>query len=154
MDAPGEASGPGGMGSIPGLSPDDISRATGLPPFLTNMITGGQKAPPTEAEIQVTRLWKVLHVLFALVAGLYLVFRINASVELFGENPPPPATFQNPFLVFATGELLMQTTRVATKGTSGKSGFGVWIQMCKEFVGDGAILVFMLGIASWWKGTL
>lgn len=153
-DGTSDPSAPGGVGSTPGFSPDDISKVTGLPPFLTNMMMGGQKAPPTEAEIQTTRLWKVLHVIFAVLAGLYLVFRINRSIEVFGENPPAPATFQNPFLVFATGELLVQTTRVATKGHSGKSGFALWIQMFKEFIGDGAILVFMLGIASWWKGSV
>ncbi|EXJ95254.1 hypothetical protein A1O1_00374 [Capronia coronata CBS 617.96] len=154
MGGPADPSVPGGLGSTPGFSPDDISKATGLPSFLTNMVMGGQKAPPSEAEVQATRLWKVLHVVFAVMAGLYLVLRVNTSVELFGENPPAPATFQNPFLVFATGELLMQTTRVATKGQSGKSGFGLWLQMVREFIGDGAILVFMLGIASWWKGSL
>ncbi|EXJ89456.1 hypothetical protein A1O3_02523 [Capronia epimyces CBS 606.96] len=150
---PSDPSVPGRVGATPGFSPDDISRATGIPPFLTNMIMGGQKAPPTKAEVNATRLWKILHVIFAVVAGLYLVFRIHASTKLFGENPPAPATFQNPFLLFATGELIMQSTRVATKGHSGKSGFSLWIQMFREFIGDGAILVFMLGIASWWKGS-
>lgn len=145
---------PGAMGAGPGLSPEDISKATGLPSFMTNMLMGGQKAPPTAQEIQATRLWRVVHVAFAIMAGLYLVASISRSSKTFGENPPAPATFQNPFLVFATGELLLQTTRVATKGHSGKSGIGLGIQMGREFVGDGAILVFMLGLASWLKGSV
>ncbi|KAJ9639633.1 hypothetical protein H2204_003703 [Knufia peltigerae] len=144
----------GGMGGIPGMSPDDISKMTGLPSFLTSMFMGSQKAPPTQAEMRATRLWKIVHVVFAIFAGLYLVFCINTATETFGENPPAPATFQNPFIVFATGELLVQGSRVLTSGHSDKSGIGLWIQMLREFVGDGAIVVFMLGIASWWKGSI
>lgn len=143
-----------GMGAGPGLSPEDLSKATGLPSFLTNMIMGEQKAPPSKAEIQATRMWKVVHVLFALMAGLYLVFRINQATETYGEFPPAPATFQNPLLLFVTGEILVQTTRVATKGQSGRSGTGLWIQMGREFIGDGAVVVFVLGIASWLKGSV
>jgi len=157
MDGTSDPNAPGGAGGfpggLPGLSPHDISKATGLPSFLTNMVMGGQKAPPTQAELQATRLWKILHVIFALIAGLYLVFTITRATETFGENPPRPATFQNPFVVFLTGELLVQGTRVGTSGYSGKSGLGLWIQILREFVGDGAIAVFMLGIASWWKGS-
>ncbi|KIX06321.1 uncharacterized protein Z518_04296 [Rhinocladiella mackenziei CBS 650.93] len=154
IDGSTDPNAPGGMYAGSGLSPENVSKATGLPPFLTNMMMGGQKTPPTQAEVQATRLWKVLHVIFAIMVGLYLVFSINKATEIFGENPPAPATFQNPFLVFATGELLVQSTMVATKGHSGKSGTGVWIQMGKEFIGDGAIVVFILGIASWWKGSV
>lgn len=154
MDASNDPNAAGGVGASPGLSPDDISRATGLPPFVTNMMMGGQKAPPTKADVQTTRLWKVLHVIFAIMAGLYLVISINTSTQTFGENPPAPATLQNPFLVFATGELLVQGTKVATTGRSDKSGFGLWIEMVKELIGDGAIVVFILGIASWLKGSV
>ena len=154
VDGSNDPNFPGSMGAGAGLSPDDISKATGLPPFLTGMMAGGQKAPPTRAEIQAARLWKIVHAVFGIVVGLYLASSINRSTETFGENPPAPATFQNPFLVFVTGELLVQGTRVATKGHSGKGGFRLWIQMVKEFIGDGAIVVFMLGLASWWKGSV
>lgn len=150
---PNVPGGAGTAGPFPGFSPDDISKATGLPSFLTNMVLGGQKTPPGEAELQATRLWKIVHVIFAIIAGLYLVFTITRATATFGESPPRPATFQNPFVVFVTGELLVQGTRVATSGYSGKSGLGLWIQILREFFGDGAIAVFMLGIASWWKGS-
>ncbi|EXJ65712.1 uncharacterized protein A1O5_11240 [Cladophialophora psammophila CBS 110553] len=153
MDGSTDSNIPGGMGAGPGLSPDDISKATGLPPFLTDMIMGGQKAPPRPAEIQATRFWKVVHVVFAMMAGLYLVFIIHKSSQTYGENLPAPATFQNPFIVFMTGELLVQGARAASQGQSGKSGIRLWIQMGKEFIGDGAIMVFMLGLASWMKGS-
>lgn len=142
-----------GMGAPPGFSPDDISKATGIPSFVTNMMMGGQKAAPSQKDIQAARFWKLVHVIFAVVAGLYLAFSISKATEIFGENPPAPATFQNPFLVFATGEVLVQGTMAVARGHSGKSGIGLWIQMLRDLIGDGAIVVFMLGIASWWKGS-
>ena len=145
---------PDGMGGLPALSPDDISKATGLPPFLTNMMMGSQKTPPTQTEMQVTRIWKIVHVVFAILAGLYLVVSINKSTQTFGANPPSPATFQNPFNLFLTGELLLQSTRAMSKGGPGKSGLGLLIQMVKELFGDGMILVFGLGLAQWLNGYL
>ncbi|KAI1628341.1 hypothetical protein EDD37DRAFT_689177 [Exophiala viscosa] len=124
MDGTSNPNTPGGAGfpgGLPGLSPDDISKATGLPSFLTNMVMGGQKAPPSHAELQATRLWKSLHVIFALIAGLYLVFTVTRATETFGENPPRPATFQNPFVVFLTGELLVQGTRGICRRWSNRS---------------------------------
>ena len=154
MEGSSDPNAPGGMGPGLGLSPDDIAKATGLPPFLTNMVMGNQKAPPTRSEIQATRVWKIVHVLFAIVAGLHLVFSINKSTLTFGQNPPAPATFQNPFIVFLTGEVLVQSARVLLSGQSGKRGIRLWIQMGKEFIGDGAIMVFMLGVAAWLEGSV
>jgi len=154
MDGGSDPSAPGGFGGIPGLSPDDIAKATGLPSFLTNMVMGNQKSPPTPAEIQATRIWKILHVVFAILAGLYTVLTINTSTYTFGENPPAPATFQNPFVVFLTGEILLQSARILSQGGSGKSGLGLWIQMGKELFGDGMIMVFGLGLAFWIKGKI
>ena len=154
MDGPPDPNAPDGIGAMPGLSPDLISKATGLPPFLTNMVMGNKKAPPSQAEIQATWFWKIAHVVFAIVAGLYLVITINTSTQTYGPDPPTPATFQNPFNLFMTGELLLQSTRALSKGQSGKSGIGLWIQMGKELFGDGMIMVFGLGLAQWLNGSL
>ena len=144
---------PDGMAAGIGISPDDVSKATGLPPFLTNMMMGNQKAQPNPAEVQATRRWRIVHTVFAALAGLYLVFSVSRSSLTFGENPPAPATFQNPFVIFLTGQVLVQSVRVLSTDQSGKIGLGLWMQMGKEFIGDGAIMVFMLGLASWWNGT-
>jgi GET complex subunit GET2 len=142
---------PNAQGGLP-LNPNDISKATGIPSFVTNMFMGG-KEPPTPAEIQNTRMWKVLHILFALLCGVYHLYAVTSAEDRFGENPPAPATFQNPFLLFALGEILLQSTRILFAGSSGKRGFGLWYQMLKEFAGDGAVVVFLLGLSSWWKGN-
>jgi len=154
MDGASGSNGPDSMDAMPGLSPDLISKATGLPPFLTNMVMGNQKAPPSQTEIRATRFWKIVHVVFAILAGLYLTININKSTQTFGANPPTPATFRNPFNVFLTGELLLQSTRALTKGGSGKRGIGLWMQMGKELFGDGMIMVFGLGLAQWLNGYL
>lgn len=143
---PNISAGDFGLGA--GLSAGDLSKATGIPSFITDRFFGAPKAPPSKAEIQATRFWKIVQVIFAVVTGLYLVVSIHKSTLAFGENPPAPATFQNPFIMFATGELLLQTTKVASKGHSGRSGTGLWMQVVREVLGDGAILVFLMGAAT------
>lgn len=142
-----------GPGGLP-FSPDDISKATGLPSFVTNMMMGQQKTPPSPAEVKSIKFWKIVHVVFAVLAGIYLVFTMNRSITTFGVNPPAPATFKNPFVVFATGELILHGTRIATASTpNGRKGTWLAIQILKELGADGFILIFMIGIAGWWKGT-
>jgi GET complex subunit GET2 len=152
MDGAPDPDAPGSAGGFPGLSPDDLSKATGLPPFLTNMFMGNQKAPPSAAEIRTAQIWKILHAVFAIVATVYLIFTVNRSTQTYGANPPPPPTFQNPFVTFLTGEILLQSGRILSKAHSGKSGIGLWVQMAKEMLGDGMILVFGLGLAQWLSG--
>ena len=135
-----------------GLSSEDISKVTGIPSFLTSAFMGGQKAPPTPQEQRSTTVWRIIHVVFALVAGLFLVFSINQATSIFGENPPAPATFQNHFVIFVKGEIVLQATRIILAGPSGKRGPGLYYQMAKEFAGDGDLSVFLLGIFSWWRG--
>ena len=135
------------------FNPDELAKATGMPSFLTNMLMGNQKAPPTPAEIRSTRMWRILHVIFALVSGIYYLVAIGRAQSSFGQAPPAPATFQNPFVVFVLGEVLLQSARILTAGSSGKRGPGLWYQMVKEFAGDGAVVVFLLGVASWLKGN-
>jgi hypothetical protein len=149
------ASMPGGPGGAPGgaptqapsgFSPADIAGALGVPPFLANMLGGGQ--PPTEAEQKTVKIWKTLHILFALGVATYLLFVISASVALFGSAPPKPATAQNPFLIFVTGELILTGGRVVTGGKQG--GIGMIISLFRDFVRDGSLVVFALGMGAWY----
>ena len=149
----GMQSDPNDPNAMPSFNPDDLAKATGLPSFVTNKLFGSKKAPPTPAEARQTRLWRSLHAIFAIITGLYLLFTVRRSTQTFGESPPAPATFQNPFTVFALGELFLQSARMLTAGQSGKRGAGLWLQMVKESAGDGAIMIFLLGVSSWLKGT-
>ena len=138
-------------GSLP-FSPEDISKATGLPPFLTNMFLGQENATPTPAQEHTARMWTLIHVLFSLLAGIYVVHTLTSSTSLFGADPPPPATIRNPFLVFIMGELLVQSTQMFLVDRAGPKGMWAWWQILKDIARDGSIVVFMMGATSWLKG--
>lgn len=139
---------PGAMpGQAPGFSPADLAGALGLPPFLANML-GGASQPPTEGEQQATRVWRTLHVFFALAVAVYLLFVVGASVAMFGSPPPKPATAQNPFLIFVTGELLLTGGRVLLGGKQG--GLGMAVQLGRDIVRDGSLVLFALGLGAWY----
>jgi hypothetical protein len=142
---------PATPGGLP-FSPEDISKATGLPPFLTNMFVGQENATPTPAQEQTARIWTLIHVLFSLLAGIYVVHTITSSTRLFGADPPPPATIKNPFLVFIMGELLVQSTQMFLVDRAGPKGMWAWWQILKDIARDGSIVVFMMGVTSWLKG--
>lgn len=149
----------GGMGgegnqSSPGdlpFNPEELFQHTGLPSWATGMLFGGQKAPPTAAEQKSQRSWRIIHVVVSVLAGLYMLFALNKSFQTYGKNPPAPATFQNPFAVFIMAELILQSTRIFTAGQAQPRGPQLWFQMLKQLARDGAIIVFMLGCASWWR---
>jgi hypothetical protein len=143
--APPGASAPGLGSSLPA-----IASMLGVPPFLANMLGG---AAPTEAEQKREKMWKTLHTIFALAVAVYLLFIIASSVALFGASPPPPATAQSPFALFVTGELLLTGGKVLF---GGKSGMGMAVQAFRDVVRDGSIVLFMLGMGTWyhreWQG--
>jgi len=142
---------PATPGGLP-FSPEDISKATGLPPFLTNMFWGQENATPTPAQEQAARMWTLIHVLFSLLAGIYVVHTLTSSTSLFGADPPPPATIRNPFLVFILGELLVQSTQMFLVDRAGPKGMWAWWQILKDIARDGSIVVFMMGATNWLKG--
>ncbi|KAJ5899683.1 hypothetical protein N7495_004427 [Penicillium taxi] len=141
---------PGAAGDMPApaLNPAAIASALGVPPFLANMLGGG--AQPTEAEQRSLRIWKGLHIIFALGVAFYLVFIIGASVALFGNPPPKPSTVQNPFMIFVTGELLLTGGRVLLGAK--QSGLGIAVKVFKDIVQDGSLVIFVLGLGSWYNG--
>lgn len=147
--APGAGAPPGAMPGQqqPGLNPGAIASALGLPPFLANML-GAATQQPTEQEQKATRLWKGLHIVFAIGVAVYLLFIIGASVATFGSPPPKPATAQNPFLIFVTGEVLLTSGRALTGGKPG--GIGMVMQLFKDVVRDGSLVLFALGLGAWY----
>lgn len=148
----GEGADPNNPGGMP-FNPDELAKQSGLPAWATNMLFGSQKAPPTPAEERSLRWWKVVHAVMAVVIGVYLLFAITKSTQKYGAEPPAPATFQNPFVVFVMAELLLQSTRILTVGQAGQFGPGMVYQMLKQLARDGAIMVFMFGVATWWQGN-
>ena len=146
----GPPGGPGAMPSQsqPGLSPAAIASALGVPPFLANML-GGASAPPTEEEQKTLRIWKSAHALFALGLAAYLLFMIATSVATFGSPPPKPATAQNPFLIFVTGEMVLTGGRALFAGK--QAGFGMAVQLFRDIIRDGSLVLFILGLGAWYN---
>ena len=143
----------GGASGMPGMSPAAIASALGVPPFIADMFGGVSQ--PTEQEQRTSQRWKTLHVLFALGVATYLLLLIGTSVTLFGSPPPKPATVQNPFLIFVTGEILLTSGRILMNGGAG--GLKMAVKVGKDIVRDGSLVIFILGLGSWyyreWQAT-
>ncbi|CRG92226.1 hypothetical protein PISL3812_09282 [Talaromyces islandicus] len=133
------------------LKPDDLAGALGIPPFLLKFLLGGGSTPASPAQKKQELIWKLLHTVFALLVGVYLVFLVGSSIATYGDNPPPPAAAQNPFVVFMTGELLLNGMGLLL-GTSQQGTFALGKQLFSSLVRDGSIAIFILGVGSWWNG--
>ncbi|KAA8648732.1 hypothetical protein EYZ11_004234 [Aspergillus tanneri] len=142
----GGASGPG---DAPGVSQADLISALGFPSWAASMLPGVSQ-PQTEAEKKAIWTWKILHVLFSIAVGIYLIVLVGSSVSIYGSRPPPPATARNPFLFFTTGELVMTGARVLSRRGNGPAGLGLYIQVFRDVIRDGSVIVFLLGMATWW----
>jgi hypothetical protein len=110
----------------------------------------GAKQPPTPEEQKRQQVLKALHLLFAVVVAVYLLFVIGTSVATFGFPPPKPATAQNPWTLFVTGELLLAGGRVLLAGKQG--GFGMAVQLLRDVIRDGSLVLFVLGMGAWYHG--
>ncbi|BCS24548.1 uncharacterized protein APUU_40992S [Aspergillus puulaauensis] len=150
---PGAAQGanPGGDagGDAPGGIPPGLASSLGLPPWMADVL-GSATQPPSEEQKKATLTWKVLHILFSVVLGVYIVFLASSSVATYGKQPPPPATARNPFLFFTTGELVLSGARIIMKN-GGPPGPFLYIQLLRDFIRDGSIVLFLFGMGSWWN---
>lgn len=146
--APGAGMAPPNQGD---LGMNDLTSALGIPPLLSNMIFGGGASQQTPEEKNRERILKLLHTLFALFIGFYLVTLVSSAVTTYGVNPPPPATAQNPFVIFMTVEMLLIGARVAL-GRIQQGTLATGLQIFRALVRDGSIAIFALGAASWWNG--
>ena len=145
-------SSPGGVPPT-GSLPEDISSATGLSHLITNFFLG-QSHDESPVDEQMNWVWNLLHVIFAFVVGLYLLTLVRSSLSTYGSNPPPPATAQNPFVVFVTGELLLSGTRILTRARAGQLGsMRPWIRFLGDISRDGSIAIFVFSVGRWWMGA-
>ncbi|KAB8273613.1 hypothetical protein BDV30DRAFT_210162 [Aspergillus minisclerotigenes] len=134
-----------------GPSQAELVSALGFPPFVADLL-GAATHKPTDEEKKDVRTWKVLHILFAVAVGIYLLMLIGTSVSTYGSQPPPPATAQNPFLYFTTGEVVLTGARLMSKGRTGRAaGIMLGLQLFQDIVRDGSLVVFLLGMGAWWS---
>ncbi|KAL4882081.1 hypothetical protein BJY04DRAFT_53217 [Aspergillus karnatakaensis] len=142
---PAPGAGPGG------LSPE-LASSLGLPPWMTSML-GAATQQESDQNKKMVLIWKILHIVFSVALGIYLVFLTSSSVAVYGKQPPPPATAQNPFLYFTTGEVVLGSARVLMKDRSGGViGPFAYLQVLKDFIRDGSIVLFLFGMGGWWFG--
>lgn len=148
----------GGMSGDPNapsdlpFSADDISKMTGIPSFLTGMFLGGKAEPPaTPTQVRNDQTWKVLRTVISVLVAFYTIFTVDRSISLFGQNPPSPATVQNPFVVFLMAELLINGTKTLLPGRPAVGGVKHWYNTGRDAARDGAIVVFMLGVYTWFR---
>ncbi|PGG99627.1 hypothetical protein AJ80_09322 [Polytolypa hystricis UAMH7299] len=135
-------------------SPQELLSNLGLPSLLTRTLFGGQSKPLTPADQWKDRVWKALHLFFAAFVGIYLLVLFRSSTTTYGTSPPPPSTAQNPFVVFLTGEAVLNGTRVLSRARAGQlSGVMPWVRLLNDILRDGRIVIFVLGIGLWWTGA-
>lgn len=151
--APGSGMGLASSSAAPSLSPADLTNALGLPPILSKILLGGQSQPTTPEERRRQSITSFLHILFALIVGVYLLSLVSYSVTTYGASPPPPATARNPFLVFLTGELVLCGLQVWIRQNGQVFGLSTLLKLFQNFVRDGRIVIFLLGAWSWWSNA-
>ncbi|PYH45277.1 uncharacterized protein BP01DRAFT_356757 [Aspergillus saccharolyticus JOP 1030-1] len=140
-----------GLGGDGKESATDLLTNFGVPPFLAGLI-GDAMRPKTEAEKREIAVWKVVHMVFAVLAGIYLLFVLGSAVGVYGRAPPAPATAQDPFTVFMTGEVVLSGARALLRSRDKGFGLGMAVQLVRDVIRDGSLVVFLFGMASWWLG--
>ncbi|KAL3477127.1 hypothetical protein BJX99DRAFT_226724 [Aspergillus californicus] len=142
---------PPSPGALPGGISPELAASLGVPSWAINMLSAATQQQ-TEEQKKTIFIWKIIHIALSVVVGIYLVFLATSSVATYGKQPPPPATAQNPFLIFTTGELLLTGARVTMKSRNGgQAGPMMYIQLIRDVIRDGSIVLFLLGMGSWWN---
>jgi len=146
-----------------------------LPPGLADLFSAAQSEDATQAPgSRAAALWRVVHAVFALALASYIAAtsafsgaRAARDVEVGAAAPASRL-----FVVFATGELLLQSARFfLEKGQLPPSGvLGVLSRMVPQpwagyirvvgrygviyttLVADAMVVIFVLGVVAWWKG--
>ncbi|KAI9834890.1 MAG: hypothetical protein M1819_002798 [Sarea resinae] len=145
----------------------------GLPPGLAEMMGamgGGQSQPPPNSY---GYLWRVVHALFALALGVYISVTTTFSGSHFSRAESIDAEVGVRFFwVFATAELVLQSTRFFVESGKGPSagilgGLGAmlpepyagYLRVASRYsviyttlMADSMVVVFVLGAVAWWKG--
>ena len=170
------------MGGMPGGGGGGMGDPnSGFPPALAAMLGGGGTGPENTASAQQEDsaygyMWTVIHALFAFSLGIYAtcVTPYNGSrlarSTVAGITETLPVQF---FWVFATAELVLQSTRYfLEKGKSVQRGIlwtvsGFLPDPWRGYVGlvsrysgiytrlveDAMAIVFVLGVVAWWHGV-
>ena len=156
----------------------------GLPPGLAAMLGGGMpgmpgmEGPQPQKDSTYAYLWRIIHALSALILGIYIIFTshaLNGDISRGGITGAGHEGGINVFWVFATAELVLQSSRFFLENGGG-SQLGGWMGMVAGFlpepwrgyitlaarysgiwstvVEDGMVVVFIVGAVAWWRGAV
>ncbi|KAH4907865.1 hypothetical protein HBI80_067420 [Parastagonospora nodorum] len=176
--------GGGGMPGMPGAPGQQGGAPPGLPPHLANMFSAMQGGPAAEPSPEQSSawIWRLVHSLFSLVLAIYIVLQTPFTGSKMARHslhdddwtvqPTPVQSFARFFYLFATFEVVMQSSRFfIEKGQLQGSGmlstvagilpppYGGYVRTVGRYsviwstvVSDAMVVVFVLGATSWWKG--
>ena len=168
----------GGIGGASGEGGGD----GGLPPALAAMMgaqgrgSSGQGQQMSGEEEKGRDVWKIIHAVMAFALGVHIVWtspfsgsKLVRAGFVKGEDG-----VQNFFWVFASAELLLQSTRWFLEGgkTASAGTVGMVLGMLPEpfktyaslavrysgiitqLVADAVTVIFVLGVVAWWRGEV
>lgn len=162
------------MGGMPG-GPGGGGGDGGLPPGLAEMLGGGGTGQPMQPETNNGYLWKIIHGIFSLSLGLYILNTYHFSGSRLSRVPYTSS--ENPqtgiFWIFTTVELVLQSTRFfLDRGKAGQPGilgtvanflpmpWKDYVSLVARYSGiyttiveDAMVVVFMMGCVAWWQGA-
>jgi hypothetical protein len=174
------------MGMQGGQDPNDPNALGGDLPQMAQMLStmmggggmggAGQPQPSTGSAY----LWRIVHAISALIIAVYIALTTTFSGSKLARTENTFVQDVNyglgakPFYIFATAELVLQTSRYfIEKGqlqgggilaTIANSGFvpepyaqlirtiGRYSTIYTTIVSDAMVVVFVLGAVAWWKG--
>ncbi|PVI05933.1 hypothetical protein DM02DRAFT_639019 [Periconia macrospinosa] len=170
----------GGTGAIPGSG---TPGASGQNDMLANLLSGmqGGEPPPPSPEKSSAWLWRLVHALFSLGLAIYIVLQTPFTGSKLArtiqekdewEETRTESTFSHFFYLFATFEIVLQTSRYfIEKGQLQGSGIlssiaqflpppyagyvrviGRYSVIYSTVVSDAMVVVFVLGAASYFNG--
>jgi GET complex subunit GET2 len=165
-------------GASTGIGNEGLGAPNGLPPGLAAMLgsmpgqaSQAQDQPPTGAYV-----WKIVHAVFALALGAYILYTYTFSGTLASRLRLPVGGLPaegSLFWVFITAELGLQGARYLLEGGRVEEGMvktisgflpPPWNQrlllasryssIWTTLVADAMVVVWMIGVVAWWRGEL
>lgn len=170
------------MGSMGGGDPNNPNQQPELPPMLQNMLKAGAQGQEAAKEPATgsAYVWRITHAIFAFTLAIYITMTstfngsaISRSQSVYDEETGY-GFGPRLFWMFATAELLLQSTRYFLEGgklqgggplaTVANSGFvpepyahyirvvGRYIAIAQTIFADVMVVVFVFGCISWYRG--
>ncbi|KAI9892795.1 MAG: hypothetical protein M1814_001216 [Vezdaea aestivalis] len=154
------------LGAVPGAGGGPLGMGMGMGASM------GQEQMPTNGQ-RATNIWRIVHVLFALGLGAFLVWGSGfTGRKIERSRRADEEGIVQAFWLFATGELILQSTRFWLEGSRLVGGgmlatvagflpspYGEYITVVGRYfiifstlISDALVVVFILGAAAWWRG--